>query len=24
VCSPECYDKSTDEINRIVNSWKIG
>jgi len=24
VCSPECYDKSSNEINRIVNSWKIG
>ena len=24
VCSPECYDKSQTEINRIVNSWKIG
>jgi len=24
VCSPECYDKSTAEINRIVSSWKIG
>jgi len=24
VCSPECYDKSSAQINRIVNSWKIG
>jgi hypothetical protein len=24
VCSPECYEKSTSEINRIVSSWKIG
>jgi hypothetical protein len=24
VCSPECYDKSTAEIDRIVSSWKIG
>jgi hypothetical protein len=24
VCSPECYDKSSAEINRIVSSWKVG
>lgn len=24
VCSPSCYDKSSSEINKIVNSWRIG
>ena len=24
VCSPACYDKSSAEIDKIVNSWRIG
>jgi len=24
VCSPECYDKSQGQIDKIVNSWTIG
>jgi hypothetical protein len=24
VCSPTCYDKSAAEIDKIVNSWRIG
>jgi hypothetical protein len=24
VCTPACYDKSAAEINKIVNSWRIG
>ncbi len=24
VCSPACYDKSAAEIDKIVNSWRIG
>jgi hypothetical protein len=23
-CSPACYDKSANEIDKIVNSWRIG
>lgn len=24
VCSSECYEKSADQIDKIVNSWRIG
>jgi hypothetical protein len=24
VCNPDCYDKDASEINKIVNSWRIG
>ena len=24
ICSPECYDKAAGEIDKIVNSWRIG
>jgi hypothetical protein len=24
VCSSECYEKSADQIEKIVNSWRIG
>jgi hypothetical protein len=24
ICSPACYDKDAGEIDKIVNSWKIG
>lgn len=24
VCSPDCYDGDASEINKIVNSWRIG
>jgi hypothetical protein len=24
VCSPACYDKTASEIDKIVNSWRIG
>ena len=24
VCAPTCYDKTSSEIDKIVNSWRIG
>lgn len=24
VCSPDCYDKAASQIDKIVNSWRIG
>ncbi len=24
ICSPKCYDQAVGEIDRIVNSWRIG
>jgi len=24
VCSPACYDKVAGDIDKIVNSWRIG
>jgi hypothetical protein len=24
VCTPDCYDKSAGQIDKIVNSWRIG
>jgi hypothetical protein len=24
VCSPDCYDKVSSQIDKIVSSWRIG
>jgi hypothetical protein len=24
ICTPACYDKDSGEIDKIVNSWRIG
>ncbi len=23
-CSPKCYEKSASQIDKVVNSWRIG
>ncbi len=24
ICTPDCYDKAASQIDKIVNSWRIG